>query len=80
MPDLTKYELTPYAKGLLESIPKTQPVILGFGANTVNLRDYPEDKLNILYHEGSAIVQKVVEVKPPPKQKKAKKPSPKKED
>lgn len=79
MSKITKYELTSYAKGLLKNSPE-KPVILGFGGNTINLRDYPEDKLDILYHKGSAIVQIVEEEKQPQKPKLTKKTPPKNED
>jgi len=61
------YELTEYAKTLLEKVPKEIPVTVRFKNLESNLRVLPPAQYERFYHEGSALIQKKGSSSPAPK-------------
>lgn len=62
------FELTPYGKGLLDSIKDGRPVLIEKAGHSYNLRKITQEQMAKIYVEGSAIIQKVT--KPPKEEKK----------
>lgn len=61
------FELTEYAKRLLEKVPKELPVTIRFKNLESNLRILPPAQYERFYHKGSSLIQKKASSSPAPK-------------